>query len=231
MVDHSSDERALAEKRLIDDIESRDGHLSTGFVGTKDLMPTLTKIGRSDVAYRLFHNDTFPSWGFTIRHGATSIWERWNGWTPERGFENPGMNSFAHYAFGAVGEWMFRTIGGIETDGPAFKEIVIRPLPGGTLSWADTRHESIRGTVATRWEIDETSEGEPECLRLDVTIPANATATIYVPADNVSHVQEGSLSAAEAEGLEYLRTDSGGAVFRAESGSYRFIVRPAPIGL
>ncbi|MHC4945487.1 MAG: family 78 glycoside hydrolase catalytic domain, partial [Planctomycetota bacterium] len=95
-----------AARHLVADLEARRWHLSTGFLGTKDLMLVLSKIGRTDVAYRLLHNDTFPSWGFTIKHGATSIWERWNGWTPEDGFNNPGMNSFAHYAFGAVGQWM-----------------------------------------------------------------------------------------------------------------------------
>jgi len=86
------------------------------------LMLALAKIGRNpdtglgagDVAYRLIHNDTFPSWGFSIKHGATSIWERWNGWTPETGFGDPGMNSFAHYSFGAVYQWMVENIGGIQ---------------------------------------------------------------------------------------------------------------------
>src|SRR5262249_18039279 len=86
---------------LIEDIKSRDWHLSTGFIGSKDLMLVLSKMGRRDVAYRLLHNDTFPSWGFSIKHGATSIWERWDGWTPDKGFQDPGMNSFAHYSFGA----------------------------------------------------------------------------------------------------------------------------------
>ncbi|MBN1443745.1 MAG: family 78 glycoside hydrolase catalytic domain, partial [Planctomycetes bacterium] len=129
----------LAEKAaryLVEDIESRDGHLSTGFIGTKDLMLVLSKIGRDDVAYRLIHNDTFPSWGFSIQHGATSIWERWDGWTPEKGFQDPGMNSFAHYSFGAVYQWMVETIGGIRSDGPAYKSIVIAPHPGGKLTSA-----------------------------------------------------------------------------------------------
>jgi alpha-L-rhamnosidase len=128
--------RELAARYLIEDIERRGWHLSTGFVGTKDLMLVLAKIGRNDVAYRLLHNTTFPSWGFSIQHGATSIWERWNGWTPEEGFADPGMNSFAHYAFGAVGQWMFENIAGINTDGSGFRRIVIRPQPGGKLSWA-----------------------------------------------------------------------------------------------
>ena len=120
----------LAAAYLVEDIEKKGGHLSTGFIGTKDLMLVLSKIDRRDVAYRLLFNDTFPSWGFSIKHGATSIWERWDGWTPEKGFQDPGMNSFAHYSFGAVYQWMVENIGGITSDGPAYKRIVIAPQPG-----------------------------------------------------------------------------------------------------
>ena len=118
----------------------RGGHLSTGFIGTKDLMLVLSKIGRYDVAYRLLFNDTFPSWGFSIKHGATSIWERWDGWTPEKGFQDPGMNSFAHYSFGAVYQWMVENIGGIRSEAPAYKQIVIDPRPGGRLTRAETSY-------------------------------------------------------------------------------------------
>ena len=136
---------------LVEDIEKKGGHLSTGFIGTKDLMLVLSKIGRHDVAYRLLLNDTFPSWGFSIKQGATSIWERWDGWTPEKGFQDPGMNSFAHYSFGAVYQWMVENIGGIQSDGPAYKHIVIEPHPGGPLTHAETSYQSIRGEIATAW--------------------------------------------------------------------------------
>jgi alpha-L-rhamnosidase len=100
------DEQTKAAKYLVENIKKRDWHLSTGFIGTKSLMLTLAREDRNDVAYRLIFNDTFPSWGFSIKHGATSIWERWDGWTPEKGFQDPGMNSFAHYSFGAVYRWL-----------------------------------------------------------------------------------------------------------------------------
>src|SRR5208282_347097 len=154
----------------------RGWHLSTGFVGTKSLMLTLAAIGRNDVAWRLIHNDTFPSWGFSIRHGATSIWERWDGWTPEKGFQDPGMNSFAHYSFGAVYQWMVENIGGIKSDGPAYKQILIEPHPGGPLTHAETSYDSIRGQIATSWIKDG------ETLSLDASIPANTTATVILPA-------------------------------------------------
>ena len=115
---------------MVEDIESRGGHLSTGFVGTKDLMLVLAKIGRNDVAYRLIHNESFPSWGFSVKHGATSIWERWDGWTPEKGFQDAGMNSFAHYSFGAVYQWMVQNIGGIRRDTPGYQQLHHRPAAG-----------------------------------------------------------------------------------------------------
>ncbi len=164
----------LAAKYLAANIEER-GHLSTGFIGTKDLMLALAKIGRNDLAYRLLHNDTFPSWGFSIKHGATSIWERWNGWTPESGFGNPGMNSFAHYSFGAVYQWIVENVGGIRSDGVGYKRIVIAPQPGGKLTSARTAYRSIRGNIESDWKV---ADGK---LRLNVTIPPNTTATVIMP--------------------------------------------------
>ena len=101
-------------------------------------MQALSQIGRTTWRIRLLHNDTFPSWGFSIKHGATSIWERWDGWTPEKGFQDPGMNSFAHYSFGAVYQWMVENIGGIKSDGPAYKHITIAPKLDPNLTWART---------------------------------------------------------------------------------------------
>jgi alpha-L-rhamnosidase len=162
---------------LVEDIERKGNHLSTGFIGTKDLMLVLSKIGRRDVAYRLLFNDTFPSWGFSIKHGATSIWERWDGWTPAKGFQDPGMNSFAHYSFGAVYGWMVENIAGISSDGPAYKKIVLAPYPGGGLTRAQTSYKSIRGEIATAWKIEDGR------FKLDVIIPANTTAKVVLPGE------------------------------------------------
>jgi alpha-L-rhamnosidase len=208
-----------AAKRLVELIEKRDWHLSTGFVGTKDLMLVLSKIGRNDVAYRLLHNDTFPSWGFSIKHGATSIWERWNGWTPEQGFGDPGMNSFAHYSFGAVYQWMVENIGGIRADEAAYKKIVIKPQPGGKLTWAKTSYDSIQGIIATGWKI------EKDKLLLAVVIPANTTALVYIPASSVDAIKEGGKTIKDVEGVKYLRMESSDAVFEVASGMYRFTSR------
>ncbi|TAH36917.1 MAG: rhamnosidase [Planctomycetota bacterium] len=214
--------RAQAAAHLVERIRERGWHLSTGFVGTKDLMLVLEKIGRMDVAYRLLLNETFPSWGFTIRNGATSIWERWDGWTPEKGFQDPGMNSFAHYAFGAVTQWMFENIGGIRPAAPGFREIAIRPRPGGGLAWAKVGYDSIRGRIATEWRLDG------DVLTLGVTIPPNTTATVFVPTTDAASVMESGVAAARARGVRFLRAEPDAAVFAVDSGTYTFSC-PGPV--
>jgi len=176
----------LAEEHLVEKIEEADGHLTTGFVGTRDLMNVLTKIKRTDVAYRLLFNDTFPSWLFPVKNGATTIWEHWDGWTPENGFHESEWNSFSHYTYGSVGQWMFENIGGIKSAEPGFKKIVIRPAMTEKLSWAKTSYESIHGRIAVEWK----REGSK--VLMDVEIPPNTTAAIYVPGrKNVERVQSG----------------------------------------
>ena len=205
-----------AAEHLIRKIRDNQWHLSTGFLGTKDLMHVLGKIGRYDVAYRLLHNDTFPSWGFSIKHGATSIWERWNGWTPEQGFADPGMNSFAHYAYGAVGQWMFENIGGIRTDGPAFGHMVLAPQMDPKLTWADVRYDSIRGPIVSRWK--RTGDG----LEWEIEVPANTTATVVVPTGDAESVRESGRPLSQAEGVVVAGTEPDAVRLRVGSGSYRF---------
>ena len=206
-----TEKRKLAAKYLVEDIEARGNHLSTGFIGTKDLMLALAKIGRNDVAYRLAHNDTFPSWGFSIKHGATSIWERWNGWTPETGFGDPGMNSFAHYSFGAVYQWIVENIGGIHSDAVAYKRILIAPQPGGKLTSATTRYESIRGRIETKWRI---ADGK---FILDVTIPVNTTATVIMPTKGVHDIGSGTHHFEEPYGAKAAGTNPEQSLFDGKS--------------
>jgi alpha-L-rhamnosidase len=211
-----ADKQKLAAQHLVENIEARGGHLSTGFIGTKDLMLVLSRIGRHDVAYRLLHNDTFPSWGFSIKHGATSIWERWDGWTPEKGFQDPGMNSFAHYSFGAVYQWIVENIGGIRSDGPGYRKIVIAPQLDPRLTWAETAYDSIRGRIESRWE---TQKGQ---LQVTVTIPANTTATVQLPAASATEITEGGRPLAEADGVKFLRHEGHRAYLAVSPGTYRF---------
>ena len=220
----SDEQRAKAAEHLVQDIAAKRDHLSTGFVGVSYLLPVLTQVEKMDAVYKLFLQDTFPSWLFSVKHGATTIWERWDGWTPDKGFQDPGMNSFNHYSLGSCGEWMFSSLAGIDTDGPGFKKLVIRPMPPALgkadgnkgITWTKAAYDSINGRIATAWKL------EGEKLDLDVAIPPNTTATVYVPAKDAAAVSEGGKPAAQADGVKFLRMDNGAAVFAVGSGVYRF---------
>jgi alpha-L-rhamnosidase len=209
-----------AVKYLVDDIHAKGDHLSTGFIGTGMLMPTLARYGQHALACKLLLNDTYPSWGYSIKHGATSIWERWDGWTAEKGFQDPGMNSFAHYSFGAVARWMFQSLAGIDTQGPGFKQLRIRPQPGEGISSVKASYHSLHGVIATSWKTDEKG------FQFDVAIPANTVALVYVPAASPKHVSEGTLPASDAKGVKFVRAEPGVAVFEVGSGEYHFVVQP-----
>jgi alpha-L-rhamnosidase len=211
------DKREPAAQHLIDDLREKDWHLSTGFVGLSYLVPTLADTGHLDIAYRLLNNDTFPSWGYSIKNGATTIWERWDGWTEEKGFQTPGMNSFNHYAFGSIGRWLFGSVAGIDTDGPGYKRIIIQPRPGGGLDYAKASYKSINGEIVSDWKI------KGDKFTLNVTIPANTTATVYVPAGDIESITEGGRPAVKAGSVSLLRMEDDSAVFAVGSGNYRFV--------
>ncbi len=210
--------RPRAFERLVEHIEAH-GHLTVGFVGVDHLLPVLSRFGRADLAWRLLTTTTYPSWLYSVTQGATTIWERWDGWRHDKGFQNPGMNSFNHYAFGACGKWMFSDAAGIAADGPAFKRIVIRPAVGGGLSWVRAKYRSVRGDIATEWHMADGG------LRLRVTVPANATAMVHVPARSAASVSEGGKPASRAPGLRFVGMSGGFAVYEAAAGSYDFRVR------
>jgi len=213
--------RPLAVKYMLEGIDRYKGHMSTGFHSTYRMMLELTASGHNDVAYKLINNHTFPSWGYSIENGATTIWERWDGYVKGRGFQNKGMNSFNHYAIGAVGEWMYRVILGVNTDDahPAYEHFVIRPYPGGGLKWARGSYDSIRGRIESSWSV---AGGK---LRIDVRIPANTTATVYVPAKGVANVLESGMAASQARGVRFSRLEGESVVFEVQSGRYRFEIQ------
>ena len=210
-----ADMRAKAAAKFIAEIERFDWHLATGFIGTPRLLPALNAAGRNDVAYRLLMTDTYPSWLFPVKNGATTMWERWNGWTPE-GFGDIGMNSYNHYAFGAVGEYLYGGVGGIKAASPGYKTILIQPVIGEGLTWANTSFDSVHGRIVSNWK----REGQK--LTMEVTIPANTTATVHVPAEAEAGVTESGTSAMKANGVRFLRMDSNAAVYDVGSGTYRF---------
>lgn len=213
--------RDLAAKRMVERIKERNWRLSTGIQSTTRLMLELTRNGRNDVAYRLVNERAAPSWGYMVEHGATTVWERWDGYVEGRGFQDPSMNSFNHYAFGGVGEWMFRTIVGINPDeeNPGFKHFRIRPRPGGGLEWARGTYESIHGAVVSDWKI------KADSFTLNVTVPVNTTATVYVPTSGRAVVTESGKRAEKSEAVEFLRTENAAVVYRVGSGKYRFVAR------
>jgi len=175
-------------------------------------------MGYPELAYRLLRSERFPSWGHMVRNGATTIWERWDGWTAERGFQDPNMNSFNHYSLGSLGEWLYRTVAGIDLDParPGFAHVVVRPRPGGGLTWARATYPGVRGEIISAWERDGKS------LTLRVTIPPGSIATIAVPTDDPAAVAEGDIPAAHAPGLTARPGEPGAAVFSAGAGSYVF---------
>ncbi|RAJ68677.1 alpha-L-rhamnosidase [Streptomyces sp. Amel2xB2] len=201
--------RRSAADRLVELIEDRDGHLSTGFLGTPRLLPTLTGTGHTELAQRLLHQRTFPSWGYQIDRGSTTMWERWDSVKPDGDFQDVGMNSFNHYAYGSVGEWMYQNLAGIAPGEPGFRQVVVRPRPGGGVRTASARYDSLYGPVRTHWRLDGGDR-----LTLTVTVPVNTTAEVWVPAKKASSVR--------AEGVRLLRTEDGCAIFAAGSGTHRF---------
>lgn len=181
-------QRQAAADWLVADIRQRKNHLSTGFVGSPYSNHVLARFGHLDVAYDLLNQDTFPSWLYPVTQGATTIWERWDSFHHERGFQNVGMNSFNHYAYGAIGAWLYQTVAGIEIDPkqPGYKHILIAPKPGGGLTHAKATLDSVYGTIASSWEID--GDG---VYTLNVTIPPNTTATVTLPDGQTHQVGSG----------------------------------------
>ncbi len=200
----------LLVDKLVKDIEARNWHLSTGFLGTPFLLFTLADHGRSDVAYRLLLNDTYPSWGYMLSKGATTWWERWNGDTGD-----PAMNSYNHYAFGSVIAWVYRYAAGIDTtpDSPGFKEIVVHPHLDARMTSARAEYESIYGKIISDWK------GTPAGpFSLSVTIPANTSAKVFLPAFAGAHLTEGG-NPVESQ------AENGSYVVQIGSGSYDFEVK------
>lgn len=204
--------RKAAGDHLVADIQARDGHLSTGFVGTGYLLPALTDTGHSDVAWRLLLNTTYPSWGYEVKHGGTTIWERWNG---DHG--DPSMNSYNHYAFGAVGGWIYGVAAGIghPVEDAGFQHLVIAPHPDPRLGWMRARYGSNLGMIVSDWKFTSTG-----ILSLHIVVPANASATIKVPASSRKQVQAPAAA-------RFVHMDGPAAVYEVPAGAYTFQSHPS----
>ncbi len=178
--------RTQAAARLAENVEDYDNHLTTGFLGTPYLCHVLTRFGYDSIAYKLLLQDSYPSWLYPVKMGATTIWERWDGIKPDSSFENAGMNSFNHYSYGAIGDWMYRVMVGIDTyeDGVGYKHIKIQPHIGGGFTNAAASLKTYYGTVSNSWKIEDNK------IIMDVEIPANTIATVYIPAADKNAVTE-----------------------------------------
>lgn len=179
--------RAKTASALVDNIREYDNHLTTGFLGTPYLCHVLSRFGYDDVAYTLLLQESYPSWLYPVKMGATTIWERWDGIRPDGSFQTPGMNSFNHYAYGAIGDWMYRVVAGIDTKqgAPGYKEIIIKPTIDSRLQSAAAEYETYYGKIRSSWKV---SGGQ---LTLEVEIPANTKATIVVPKGETVNVGSG----------------------------------------
>lgn len=213
--------RPKATEHLLEAIKRYNGHPSTGIQATHRMFLELTRHGHHDEAWRLVNLRTAPSLGFMVEMGGTTIWECWDSYVKGRQEPNRGpwnASSLNHWAFGAVGEWMWRDLAGINPDDeqPAFKHFLIRPRPCEGLDWVKARYESIRGPIVSEWK---QSNGQ---FRLAVEIPANTTAVIVAPAKDPNSVTESGQPAANAPGVKLLRTEKDAAVFEVQSGKYRF---------
>ncbi|MEA3335544.1 MAG: glycoside hydrolase family 78 protein [Chloroflexota bacterium] len=203
---------------LVADIQRRQMHLSTGFVGTPYLLHVLSDEGHIDIAYSLLLQTTIPSWLYPVIQGATTIWERWDGWTQDNGFQDPDMNSFNHYAYGSVGTFLYRAVAGIDVDParPGFKHILLRPHIGGHLEHARASYQSPYGLIESGWRVDG------DRLHWQVSVPPNATATAFVPTIDTTHVLESAIPVTQAEGLSVVGIESDALVVTLGSGQFEF---------
>jgi alpha-L-rhamnosidase len=210
--------RAQAADRLVANIRRYNTHLTTGFLGTPYLCHVLSRFGHADVAYELLLQKTYPSWLYPVTKGATTIWERWDGIKPDGTFQNPSMNSFNHYAYGAIGDWMYRVMVGIDVEGNGvgYKTIRIQPHIGGDFTHASAEHETPYGKVASGWKIDNGK------LTLKAEVPANTTAVIYIPASDAKSVLEGGKALPSLKDIKVLGTENNYVKVSVGSGRYEF---------
>lgn len=234
LMPESSTDAAVSKLRTL--IEENNYCLNTGFVGTATLCQTLSSVGLNDLAYDLLLQRQNPSWLYSIDQGATTVWERWDSYTLESGFNKHEwiMNSFNHYAYGVVAEWMYRYAAGIETDNnaPGFKHIILQPTPDTRTQFPDGQeqithvkatHQSPYGLISSEWQLNSDNR-----ITYSTTIPPGTTATLYLPLiDNTDEILESDTPADKAEGVEIIQKNNGIAVINLQSGSYQFTTTDA----
>lgn len=201
--------KARVVSNLVANVEARNGHIDTGILGAKYLLNALLDNGRVDVAYRVASQKDLPSWGWWIEQGATTLWEEWN-----------GGGSRNHIMFGDISAWFYKALAGINPDpaSPGFRHFLIKPNVVGDLTSAKAGYNSVSGRIASEWFLDK------DGFRLKVTVPANTSATVFLPNADPAKVAEGKTPVAQADGVKFLRSENGSAVYEVGSGSYEFVV-------
>lgn len=211
------DLRASAAQRLADDVK-KFGHITTGFLGTPLICQVLTANGYPDLAYMLLFRKKYPSWLYPVTRGATTIWERWDGIRPDGTFQDPGMNSFNHYAYGAVGNWLYTNVAGLSTDPgyPGYKRIIIKPYVTDRLTFAKASYHSVHGLIISEWQCTDKK------LKIHVVIPANTTALIEIPAKEAADVLEKGIPVINLKGINMVGTEGDRVILEVGSGKYDF---------
>jgi alpha-L-rhamnosidase len=209
--------RQQAVDKLVKNIEEHKDHLTTGFLGTPYLCEVLSRFGRSDVAYRLLNQESYPSWLYPVKKGATTIWERWDGIKPDGSFQDMTMNSFNHYAYGAIGDWMYQRMAGINFTKIGFKEISIAPIFGGGFTSVAATYECPYGKITSAWQIIDGKK------TLKVTIPANTKAKITVPNAKIEDIKESEQPLNTIKHIKILETVGPDVTLEAGSGNYIFV--------
>lgn len=216
--------RAQAAERLVENIKSYGYHPTTGFLGTPYLNHELSRFGHQDIGYRLLMQDSYPSWLYPVSRGATTIWERWDGIKPDGSFQTPSMNSYNHYAYGAIGDWMYQNIAGIRAleDGPGYKHFQVAVVPGAGITEAEGILTTYYGDIRSSWKLQN------DLYRHSVQVPMNTTAEIIMPYGAFDEIREGRTGLGSAEGVQRLGDLNGKVRLQLLPGSHQFEIPVEP---
>ena len=210
--------RQSTAKKLVENIDSYGVHLTTGFLGTPYLCNVLTRFGYNDIAYKLLLQPTYPSWLYPVKMGATTIWERWDGQKTDSTFQSVGMNSFNHYSYGAIGDWMYRNMVGLDTyeDGVGYKHSKIQPHIGGGFTNANASLQTYYGKLSCEWKLDS------NVISMHVQIPFNTRSTVFIPSKSIEKISEsGNLLKSNSE-IKIMDTKDGYVQIELGAGQYFF---------
>ena len=210
--------RSKAAAHLAANVEKY-GHITTGFLGTPYICHVLTEFGYNDLAYKLLLREQYPGWLYPVTMGATTIWERWNSMMPDRTIPDNGMNSFNHYSYGAIGDWLYRDAVGLHETSAGFKTMAIKPHPGADFTQMRAEQMTPYGRAVAEWR----KQGEE--FTLDVVIPVNTTAEVYVPSSSQDAVMFDGVVATSSQDVKVKGYDAGYTLIEVGSGHYTFTAK------